>query len=117
MRNWIILLSMVIVVACGGGSGGGPSGPPPPPAGLTISTGPNLPPRFIPAAATTTVGRTVTWRNGSPVQHNVTSDSNAWTASRDLNPGQTFQVTFPQAGVFDYHCTIHPGMSAVVVVR
>jgi plastocyanin len=34
-----------------------------------------------------------------------------------MNPGATFTRTFPSAGTFQYHCTIHPGMVGTVTVQ
>ncbi|MFN2383684.1 MAG: plastocyanin/azurin family copper-binding protein [Gemmatimonadota bacterium] len=71
----------------------------------------------MPTTISVAVGGTVTWRNGSPVDHNVTSTTGAFAASPTLPPNATFQVTFPQAGIFPYVCTIHEGMSGSVTVR
>jgi plastocyanin len=54
--------------------------------------------------------------NGSPVDHDIFSLSGAWPTTR-LAPTETFEVTFPQAGEFDYICTIHQGMAGTIVVR
>lgn len=120
--SWIacIVVGIAFVANCGG-DGGGPTNtpppPPPPPTAVTVTTGSAPPPRFIPVGVTVAVGGTVTWRNGSPVPHNVTSTTAAFQASPDLNPNETFQVTFPQAGIFGYTCTLHPGMNGTVTVK
>ena len=118
-RIGIIVLAIGFAAACGGG-GGGPSGPDPAPA--TVSISPVLvdgQPRWSPSNTEVAVGGTITWRMfaASTVVHNVTSSTNAWTASPDLSAGQTFQLTFPQAGEFLYRCTNHAGMNGRVVVR
>ena len=113
-----IVVGIVSIASCGGGGGGeNPiQPPPPPPSAITITTGQSPPPRFIPANATLAVGGTVTWRNASPVDHDVLSSSGAWPMT-ELAPTESFQVSFPQAGEFDYICTIHQGMAGTIVVR
>lgn len=37
--------------------------------------------------------------------------------STSINPGQTFTLTFTEAGVYAYFCHIHPGMNGVIVVQ
>lgn len=101
----------------GGGGGRNPTEPlEPPPSAITITTPQSGTQRFIPANASLAVGGTVTWRNGSPVDHDIFSLSGTWSTTR-LAPTESFQVTFPQAGVFDYLCTIHQGMSGRIEVR
>jgi plastocyanin len=62
-------------------------------------------------------GGTVTWTNGSPVNHDVVATTGNWHLSRTLAPGASFQATVGQAGTYRYECTIHPGMAGVVEVR
>jgi plastocyanin len=51
--------------------------------------------------------------------HNVTFGNTPATVpnSGNKNSGDTFQVTFPQAGVYSYQCTLHPGMTGSVTVH
>lgn len=122
MRKHIAMIALAIGFAggCGGSEGDGspiePPPPPPAPAAVTVTTGSTPPPRFIPVNSTVAVGGTVTFRNGSPAAHDVTSESNAWLA-RTLNPSESFQVTFAQAGVFPYRCTLHEGMNGSIEVK
>lgn len=69
-------------------------------------------------AATTNVdkGTTVTWTNNDDMQHTVTADDNSFT-SGNLSKGDTYSHTFNDAGTVAYHCKIHPGMTASVVVK
>jgi plastocyanin len=92
--------------------------PLPPPGSLAVTTPTQPPPRFIPATGRVAVGGEVTWTNGSPetVIHDVTSDNGAWTATA-LDPGESFSVTFDEAGSYTYQCTIHPGMTGVIHVE
>jgi len=71
---------------------------------------------FSPAVIKVAVGTTVTWTNKDSVAHTVTSDTNAWADSGPLATDKTFSFTFDKTGVFAYHCSIHPMMTAQVVV-
>jgi plastocyanin len=61
-------------------------------------------------------GTTVTWTNNDPLVHTVTADDKSWDSGA-IEPGQSWSHTFTQAGEFAFHCTPHPFMKAVVVVR
>ena len=71
---------------------------------------------FNPAQLTVAVGTTVTWTNTDVVSHTSTSNANVWN-SGTVAPGGQFSFTFPTAGTFSYHCTIHPGMVGTVVAQ
>jgi plastocyanin len=71
---------------------------------------------FTPSNLAITAGATVTWTNKSNTAHTVTSDNGTFTSSGNIAPNGTYQVTFPSAGTFDYHCSIHPSMTAKVTV-
>ena len=58
----------------------------------------------------------VRWVNNGSVAHTVTADRGAFN-SRPLAPGDTFSFAFTAAGVFDYHCEIHPTMKGQVVTE
>lgn len=63
------------------------------------------------------VGGKVTWVNcetdGTP--HTATADGGAWDSGQ-LAPEDTYTATFAAAGTFAYHCDLHPGMTAQVIV-
>lgn len=61
---------------------------------------------FVPATLTVTNGTTVTWTNGDPVPHTVTSVTGAFD-SGSISPGATWSYTFNQTGSFEYKCTFH----------
>jgi plastocyanin len=71
---------------------------------------------FSPASLTVKAGDTVTWTNNDTATHTVTADDNSFTSS-DLAPGASFKHTFAKAGTVAYHCSIHPSMTATVVVQ
>ncbi len=79
---------------------------------------------YSPAVLSVAVGTTVTWINNDLVFHTITSgSSNGTTATADgrfdsgeVQPGESFEYTFDEAGTFDYHCTPHPWMKAQIEV-
>ena len=64
------------------------------------------------------VGDTVRWTNAAGgADHNVTSNTGAWTASPTTSEF-TFEVVFNTPGVFNYRCTLHPGpMTGTITVQ
>lgn len=70
---------------------------------------------FSPQSVTVTVGTKVTWTNNDSVTHTVTADGGAF--NQMLAPGSTFSFTFTKAGTYSYHCSIHPSMTATIVVQ
>ena len=70
---------------------------------------------FEPADVAIQPGDTVMWVNEGNTPHTVTSDD-GWFDSEVLNPGESFTLTFPEAGTFSYHCEIHPSMTGSVTV-
>jgi plastocyanin len=38
-------------------------------------------------------------------------------SSKDLRPDQTFEYTFDDAGIYEYHCKLHPEMVGKIVVN
>ncbi|HSP04903.1 MAG TPA: plastocyanin/azurin family copper-binding protein [Acidimicrobiales bacterium] len=64
-------------------------------------------------------GATVTWTNDDGVPHTVTAgtaDAVGDTFDEPVEAGQTAEVTFDEAGTYDYFCAIHPTMTGQVVV-
>jgi plastocyanin len=71
---------------------------------------------FSPTVATVKVGTTITWTNNDTDPHTVTSMDNGPIKSPTMQQGDTFKYTFTTPGKFEYLCTIHPFMTATVVV-
>jgi plastocyanin len=73
---------------------------------------------FSPQVITVKVGTTITWTDKDTTAHTVTSLSGPTSFdSGHLTPsGGTFHFTFSQAGTYNYHCMIHPSMTATVIV-
>ena len=70
---------------------------------------------FAPAILKISVGTTVTWTNHDQDAHDVTERTGAFR-SPTLNTGDSFTFTFTKPGQYQYLCTIHPFMTATVVV-
>ena len=70
---------------------------------------------FAPPALTVTRGTTVTWTNDDPFGHSVLAADESF-ASGELGTGQSFRMTFDNAGEFGYVCGIHPTMVGTVTV-
>jgi plastocyanin len=70
---------------------------------------------FAPNSASITHGQSVCWQNNGSVAHTVTSNDGT-SFNTSLPTGQIFLHTFPTAGSFPYHCTIHPGMTGTITV-
>ena len=63
---------------------------------------------YSPNPVTVSVGGTVTWMNNDNTAHTSTANGGAFD-SATIAPGASFSRTFPTAGSFPYHCTLHPG--------
>ena len=70
---------------------------------------------YSPRTVTVQVGGTVVWTNRDGEKHTSVSDTGLW--SSDIAPGADFTRTFPAAGTFNFHCTLHPGMTGTVTVQ
>ena len=77
---------------------------------------------FSPVSLTVAVGTAVTWTNNDSVAHTVTSDTKVFdsgsiTAAVGNGGGGTYSYIFTAAGTYNYHCTIHPMMTAKIIVQ
>jgi plastocyanin len=70
---------------------------------------------FNPSQITVKAGTKVTWTNNDSATHTVTSDNGTFN-SGDVNPGGSYSFTFTNPGTYQYHCSIHPNMTASVIV-
>jgi plastocyanin len=72
---------------------------------------------FNPSSLSLKVGTTITWKNQDPMSHTVTTVS-APTAfdSGTLPAGASYGFTFTLTGTYQYHCSIHPGMTGTITV-
>ncbi|MFH8735853.1 plastocyanin/azurin family copper-binding protein [Streptomyces sp. NPDC017964] len=73
---------------------------------------------FGPRTLTITAGDTVTWVNQDSAPHDVKTTSGPEPVhSPMLDKAGTWSHTFTVAGSYGYVCTVHPGMTAQLVVK
>ena len=108
----ILLLSVIMLLnfACSKSSYNGSGGDTPPENPVymrgSVFSVPNL---------TISAGSKVTWINDDNMVHTATANDASFN-SGDMNPGTSFSFTFNTVGTYNYHCTHHTGMTAVVTV-
>jgi plastocyanin len=72
---------------------------------------------FDPPHIQVSVGDTVTWEQGiDGAPHNATADDESFVTDNLTDEGDSEDVTFNEAGVFPYVCSIHPEMLGQVTV-
>lgn len=71
---------------------------------------------FVPDTITVSPGSAVTWTNREDVPHTVTADDESFTSPR-MQTGGTYTRTFTVPDTVPYHCSVHPSMKAVVLIR
>lgn len=129
MTSRIVLAVALVALAACGADGASSAGDAPAPAAsapaasepaasepvvVTIARS-----RFSTPELRVPVGTTVVFENTDEFAHTVTStaDSAKVFSSDELGRGDTFVITFDEAGRFPYFCMIHPTMRATVVVE
>jgi len=71
---------------------------------------------FTPPTVTVPAGTTVKWTNADDIPHTVVSDDQSFK-SKALDTDEQFSYTFTKPGTYSYFCSIHPKMTAKVVVQ
>jgi plastocyanin len=71
---------------------------------------------FSPQTLTIKAGTTVIWTNRDDIPHTVVSDDKVFK-SKVLDTDEKFSFTFDKAGNFPYFCSVHPKMTAKVIVQ
>ena len=71
---------------------------------------------FGPATLTVPAGTTVTWTNRDDIPHTVVSTDGDFK-SKVLDTDDKFSFRFAKAGTYPYFCSIHPKMTAKVIVQ
>ncbi len=69
---------------------------------------------FSPTTLYTDPGTTLTFVNRDPYAHNVSGTG--WGNYEDMDQGDRFTTSFADEGMYPFACTLHPGMTGVVVV-
>lgn len=71
---------------------------------------------FGPARAATTAGKPITWTNTDDSPHQISIEGkNQRTAV--LLKGESAALTFTEPGIYNYICSLHPGMKGQVEVK
>lgn len=123
MRRWMVGCGAAVVLTACGGSGTGPDNPlqPPPGPAVPFDTVLIVDNAFGPEAVKITLNGTLTfeWAGTNVMQHNV-----RWASGPTIPPpgptqatGAPFEVTFAQAGTYEFVCTLHTAMQGAVFVE
>ena len=72
---------------------------------------------FGPKEIAVPLGGTITWTNTDGATHTVTGSEGETLKSPDLKTDDTYEVTFEEAGTFEYLCKFHPNMQGTITVE
>jgi plastocyanin len=72
---------------------------------------------FAPKDLTIPAGTVVRWINRDDIPHTVVSDDKTTFKSKALDTDDSFSHTFSKPGTYSYFCSIHPKMTAKVIVQ
>jgi plastocyanin len=115
----------VLLTGCGGGGGGYGGGNPPASTVQVVSCATATSPVeisaaqgnvFSPNTQNVPVNAVVRWTNTDGMDHTVTSSNGTFNQGLAANGG-TVCLRFTAAGVYNYICTIHLGMSGQITVQ
>jgi len=107
---YVILIGLALVAFASARAGDQPADRMQAPPEVTID---NF--SFAPANLTVPAGTTVTWTNRDDVPHTVASEDGTFR-SHALDTDEKFSCTFTKPGTYSYFCSVHPRMTAKVVV-
>jgi len=71
---------------------------------------------FSPATLQIKTRTKVTWTNADDIPHTVVSDDKIFK-SKALDTDEKFSFTFDKPGTYPYFCSLHPKMTAKIVVQ
>jgi plastocyanin len=71
---------------------------------------------FAPPVVTVKPGTQITWINRDDIPHTVVSNENVFK-SKALDTDDKFSFTLSKPGTYSYFCSLHPRMTAKVVVE
>lgn len=72
---------------------------------------------FAPGTITVAPGTAVQWINRDDIPHTVVSEDKTTFRSKALDTDDKFSYTFQKPGTYTYFCSIHPKMTAKIVVQ
>jgi plastocyanin len=71
---------------------------------------------FSPQVLTVAPGTTVTWANEDDTPHTVVANDKSFR-SKAMDTDERYSMTFAKPGTYDYFCSLHPHMTAKIVVK
>lgn len=71
---------------------------------------------FAPQTVTVQAGTAVHWTNRDDIPHTVVSEDKSFK-SKVMDTDEDFTYTFTKPGTYSYFCSLHPKMTAKVVVH
>jgi plastocyanin len=71
---------------------------------------------FSPLDLTIQAGQQVTWTNRDDVPHTIVGVDHQFK-SKALDTDESFSFTFKDPGTYEYFCSVHPRMTAKVIVK
>jgi plastocyanin len=71
---------------------------------------------YAPASLTVRVGTRITWTNRDDIPHTVVEEGKTFK-STVLDTDEKFSFTPTKPGTYKYYCSIHPKMTAKVIVE
>ena len=71
---------------------------------------------FSESTITISIGDIITWTNQDGAPHSATADNGEFDSGA-LNNGESFTFIFNTTGTYTYHCSIHNGMTATIIVE
>ena len=71
---------------------------------------------FDPPLLTVKAGTAVTWVNHDDIPHTVVATNGAFK-SRALDTDDSYAFTFVTPGRYEYFCSLHPHMKAMIVIE
>jgi plastocyanin len=116
-RRLAAVAAVALLAGCGGGGGTTASAPAPastPNSGSSITIS-NF--KFSPATLTVRHGARIAVSNDDSAPHTVTADDGHSFDSGTVQTGGSATIKVASTGRFPYHCTIHPFMHGVLVVK
>jgi plastocyanin len=72
---------------------------------------------FNPPDLVIAAGTTVTWINEDDVPHTAVAEDHKTFRSKPMDTEDKYVFTFANPGVYPYFCSIHPHMTAKIIVR
>jgi plastocyanin len=72
---------------------------------------------FHPSTVRIVPGTTVEWINRCSTERTATANDGSSFDTGEIEQGQTKTFTFTKAGTYAYHCSLHPFMTGVVIVK